>query len=681
MTEPSPRDRSRVRRGPVPARRRRRARTPPPRRDAAARTAFADLDERPVAEHVGRLRGRARPAPARARHDRPALMARRSRLDAELVRRGLARSREHAVALIAEGRVAVAGQAATKPATGVEAGTPVVVRTDPDQPSWVSRGAHKLLGALDAFPVPVEGRRALDAGASTGGFTEVLLQPRRRRGRRRRRRLRRARLVAAHRRPGPGARAHQRPHPDARGDRRAGRPRRRRPVLHLAAAGAARADRLRARRTPTCCRWSSRSSRWAASGSAPGEWSATRSTGSQAVLEVAAGRGVARLGDRRGGGQPAARPGWQRGVLPVAAPRRRAAAGGRRPSSSRGGAAVSRAARRPATGRHAARRGAAARPAHRAHRPAGHRRARPHLGRPADRRRHRRPAARGRGRRRSSIADAEVVAADAEAARGAEIVMVFGGDGTFLRAAELARYTDAALMGVNLGRVGFLAETEPEAVEETLSAIERCQYSVEERLALAGRRPRRRRHRRRRHLGAQRGVGREGRALPGARRRPRHRRPAADQLRLRRRALRDPHRLHRLRVLRRRPGGLARRRGAAAGARATRTRCSPGPLVTSPNSVLTVAVPADGNRARVSADGRRIVEIPDGGRVDVRRADRPVRIARVHAVDLRRPAGRQVRPAGARLPRRPAPRRPGHELFTSRNVLARDIVTGDGRRR
>jgi 23S rRNA (cytidine1920-2'-O)/16S rRNA (cytidine1409-2'-O)-methyltransferase len=51
----------------------------------------------------------------------------------------------------------------------------VVVRTDPDQPSWVSRGAHKLLGALDAFGIPVDGRRVLDAGASTGGFTEVLL--------------------------------------------------------------------------------------------------------------------------------------------------------------------------------------------------------------------------------------------------------------------------------------------------------------------------------------------------------------------------------------------------------------------------------------------------------------------------------------------------------------------------
>jgi 23S rRNA (cytidine1920-2'-O)/16S rRNA (cytidine1409-2'-O)-methyltransferase len=103
-------------------------------------------------------------------------MPRRSRLDAELVRRGLARSREDAVSLIAEGRVLVSGQAATKPATGVEAGTPVVVRTDPDQPRWVSRGAHKLLGALDAFPVEIAGRRALDAGASTGGFTEVLLR-------------------------------------------------------------------------------------------------------------------------------------------------------------------------------------------------------------------------------------------------------------------------------------------------------------------------------------------------------------------------------------------------------------------------------------------------------------------------------------------------------------------------
>jgi 23S rRNA (cytidine1920-2'-O)/16S rRNA (cytidine1409-2'-O)-methyltransferase len=102
---------------------------------------------------------------------------RRARLDAELVRRGLARSREHAAELISAQRVTVAGQTATKSATAVDPGAPVVVRepADPDD-DWASRGAHKLISALDAFEVPVEGRRALDAGASTGGFTDVLLR-------------------------------------------------------------------------------------------------------------------------------------------------------------------------------------------------------------------------------------------------------------------------------------------------------------------------------------------------------------------------------------------------------------------------------------------------------------------------------------------------------------------------
>jgi 23S rRNA (cytidine1920-2'-O)/16S rRNA (cytidine1409-2'-O)-methyltransferase len=100
----------------------------------------------------------------------------RARLDAELVRRGLARSREHASELVAAGRVTVRGQLASKPATAVEADAPVVVRTDVDDPNWASRGAHKLLGALDEFPVEVTGRRCLDAGASTGGFTDVLLR-------------------------------------------------------------------------------------------------------------------------------------------------------------------------------------------------------------------------------------------------------------------------------------------------------------------------------------------------------------------------------------------------------------------------------------------------------------------------------------------------------------------------
>jgi 23S rRNA (cytidine1920-2'-O)/16S rRNA (cytidine1409-2'-O)-methyltransferase len=98
----------------------------------------------------------------------------RARLDAELVRRGLARSRQQAAELIEQGRVAVRGIPAGKPATVVDRDTPVTVQESTER-EWASRGAHKLIGALDALPVPVEGRRCLDAGASTGGFTDVLL--------------------------------------------------------------------------------------------------------------------------------------------------------------------------------------------------------------------------------------------------------------------------------------------------------------------------------------------------------------------------------------------------------------------------------------------------------------------------------------------------------------------------
>jgi len=104
---------------------------------------------------------------------------RRLRLDAELVRRKLARSREHASELIAARRVTVSGALATKPATGVTTDVAIVVAEDPGRPDFVSRGGHKLDGALAAFEsegLTVEGRRCLDAGASTGGFTDVLLR-------------------------------------------------------------------------------------------------------------------------------------------------------------------------------------------------------------------------------------------------------------------------------------------------------------------------------------------------------------------------------------------------------------------------------------------------------------------------------------------------------------------------
>lgn len=274
------------------------------------------------------------------------------------------------------------------------------------------------------------------------------------------------------------------------------------------------------------------------------------------------------------------------------------------------------------------------------------------------------------------IADAEVASADSHAAGGAEIVMVFGGDGTFLRAAELARYSDAALMGVNLGRVGFLAETEPEAVEETLLAIEHCEYSVEERLAL--------------QVDVLDGSG----AVVGGT-------WALNEV--------SVEKAQRSRVLDvvlaidgrpltsfgcdgvlcATPTGSTAYAFSAGGpvvwpdvealllvpsnAHALFAR----PLVTSPDSVLTVAIPADGNRSRVSADGRRMVEVPDGGRVEVRRAEHPVRIARVHAATfgdrLVAKFGLPVR--GFRNARHAGP---GHELFTSRNVLAYDVVADDG---
>ena len=104
---------------------------------------------------------------------------RRLRLDQELVRRGLARSREHASELIAAERVTVSGALARKPATGVTTDVAIVVREDESRPDYVSRGGHKLAGALDAFGtvgLSVQGRRCLDAGASTGGFTDVLLR-------------------------------------------------------------------------------------------------------------------------------------------------------------------------------------------------------------------------------------------------------------------------------------------------------------------------------------------------------------------------------------------------------------------------------------------------------------------------------------------------------------------------
>ncbi len=102
------------------------------------------------------------------------------RLDVELVRRGLARSRTRAAELVASGRVRVGGTVARKPSQAVADDATVAVDAGSDEPGFVSRGAHKLAGALDALEAlgtapRVAGALCLDAGASTGGFTQVLL--------------------------------------------------------------------------------------------------------------------------------------------------------------------------------------------------------------------------------------------------------------------------------------------------------------------------------------------------------------------------------------------------------------------------------------------------------------------------------------------------------------------------
>ncbi|WP_345761350.1 TlyA family RNA methyltransferase [Diaminobutyricibacter sp. McL0608] len=95
------------------------------------------------------------------------------RLDVAMTERGLARSRSHAAKLIADGLVTVDGEGVVKAASKVGDDQLIEVAvTD----RYVSRGAHKLIGALDAFGVPVRGRVAMDVGASTGGFSQVLLE-------------------------------------------------------------------------------------------------------------------------------------------------------------------------------------------------------------------------------------------------------------------------------------------------------------------------------------------------------------------------------------------------------------------------------------------------------------------------------------------------------------------------
>ena len=146
-------------------------------------------------------------------------MVRRARLDAELVRRGLARSRSQAAELVVAGRVNVGGQVATKAATAIGPDDPLLVIADDDQPGYVSRGGRNSPARWprsSRSDLEVAGRRCLDAGASTGRFHRRPAAGRRADGRRGRRRLRAARVVAAHRRASRSCRPHECARPHAR---------------------------------------------------------------------------------------------------------------------------------------------------------------------------------------------------------------------------------------------------------------------------------------------------------------------------------------------------------------------------------------------------------------------------------------------------------------------------------
>jgi NAD+ kinase len=228
-----------------------------------------------------------------------------------------------------------------------------------------------------------------------------------------------------------------------------------------------------------------------------------------------------------------------------------------------------------------------------------------------------------------AVPSAQVVPEGVEAARGVDVVLVFGGDGSLLRAAELARPAAAPLLGVNLGRVGFLAEADPDTLEYTVGQIVDCDFEVEDRLTLDVTVT----------LDGQ--VSATGWALN----------EVAVEKAARERMLEvvveiDGRPLSRWGcdgVLFATPTGSTAYAFSAGGpvvwpavealllvpvsAHALFAR----PLVTAPSSVLAVEVLPGSSGAVLSADGRRTVTVPVGGRVEARRGAAPVRLARLRA--------------------------------------------------
>jgi 23S rRNA (cytidine1920-2'-O)/16S rRNA (cytidine1409-2'-O)-methyltransferase len=129
--------------------------------------------QRTTTKHPSNNGSGAKPKP-KTRTRRSSAPLARFRLDAEMARRGLADSREIAQRLIMAGRVRVNSRPAYKADLKVDSETPIALMAG--APQFASRGAYKLIAALEHFGISVEGKLAMDVGASTGGFTDVLLR-------------------------------------------------------------------------------------------------------------------------------------------------------------------------------------------------------------------------------------------------------------------------------------------------------------------------------------------------------------------------------------------------------------------------------------------------------------------------------------------------------------------------
>jgi NAD+ kinase len=234
---------------------------------------------------------------------------------------------------------------------------------------------------------------------------------------------------------------------------------------------------------------------------------------------------------------------------------------------------------------------------------------------------------------RLDLPDVEVVEPRADAAADCEVVVVIGGDGTILRAAEMARECGTPLLGINLGHVGFLAEAESDDVEITIDAIVNRRYSAEERLTI--------------DVTVYRDI--EG-----------TKQLVASTWALNEASVEKASRERMLEVVVEVDGRPLSRWGCDGVVCATPTGSTaynfsaggpivwPGveallmvpisahalfarPLVVAPTSVLAVEViPRTDGAGVLWADGRRTVELPPGARIEVRRGRTPVRLVRLH---------------------------------------------------